>query len=1126
MKEAPRSIVPPAVGLGVDAACLRFEAAWKSGERPKVADYLAGVEGPARAPLLRELVALDVAYRRRLGEQPDAEEYVTFLAGEEAAVYAAFGASTRSAAPLGAAGAEAATLAPADAHQRAAPAGVGLSVVAGYELLAEVGRGGMGVVYKARQTSLKRLVALKMILAGDHAGPEEINRFRLEAEAVARLQHPNIVQIHDVGEADGRPYFSLEFLAGGSLASQLDGTPWPAPKAAALVETLARAMHAAHQQHIIHRDLKPANVLLNAEGTPKITDFGLAKNLDNGAGQTQSGAIMGTPSYMAPEQAGGKPKQIGPAADVYALGAILYELLTGRPPFKAATPMDPVLQVLSEEPVPPRRLQPKTPVDLETICLQCLQKEPGKRYASAAALADDLGRFQSAKPIAARPVGPLERGWRWCRRNPVVAGLVAAVVLALAGGTGVATWQAVLARAEARRAQWLAYAAQIGLAQREWQDGNVGHARELLDACQADLRGWEHDYLYTLFNKNQHTFRGHSGFVHSVAFSPDGKRIVSGCADNTVKVWDAQYGQEILYLKGHTGIVRSVAFGPDGKQVVSGSEDGTLKVWDAWSGQPTLSLKAHTVLVGGVANIQHVNSVAFSPDGKRLVSGGADGTVTVWDSQSGHETLSLRGHTGMVNSVAFSPDGKRVASSSEGVEFDGQRWTMCGEVTVWDAQSGQETLSLKLHTHQVNSVAFSPDGKRLVSGSHDKTLKVWDAQSGQLILNLKGHSSAVFSVAFSPDGKRLVSGSADSTLKVWDAQSGQETLSLLGHSGLVCSVAFSPDGKRLVSGSYDKTVKVWDTQSRQETVSLMGHAGPVSVAFSPDGSRLVSGGADGTLKVRDAQSGQETLTLRGLTGMVLSVAFSPDGKRLLSGSGGAGTDGQGRPLPGEVTVWDAQNGQETLALKGHSGRVNSVAFSPDGKRLVSGSEDGTLKVWDAGSGQETLSLMAHTNGVYSVAFSPDGKRLVSGGWDKTVKVWDAWSGQETLSLMGHTDMVSDVAFSPDGKHLVSASYDKTVKVWDAHSGRETLTLKGHTDRVFRVAFSPDGKRLVSGGLDGTLKIWDPQSGQETLTLKAQTLLVSSVAFSPDGTRLVSGNLDGTIKVWDAQNTQKIIGHQR
>jgi tRNA A-37 threonylcarbamoyl transferase component Bud32 len=456
-------------------------------------------------------------------------------------------------------------------------------VVPGYEILGELGRGGMGVVYKARQTKLGRLVALKMILAGAHAGEDERRRFLTEAEAVARLQHPNIVQIHEIGEADGHPFFSLEFCPGGSLADQLDGTPLPPGKAAALVETLAGAVQAAHEAGVVHRDLKPANVLLLADGTPKVTDFGLAKKLDDAAGQTASGAIMGTPSYMAPEQAEGKGKQIGPAADVYALGAVLYELLTGRPPFKAATAFDTVLQVVSEEPVPPGRLQQKLPRDLETICLKCLHKEPRKRYPSAAELADDLGRFAKWEPIRARPVGRVERSWRWSRRNPAVAGLLAAVALTQLLGTGVASFFAVRANANAQQAraeEELArrhlYVAKMRLAQGAWHDAQIPRLLELLAETeprpgQEDLRGFEWHYLDRLCHADLLTLQGHTRPVTEVCFSPDGRRLASvaaryqeGRLAGEVKVWDAQTGQEQLTLKGHTNWVLSVCFSPDG----------------------------------------------------------------------------------------------------------------------------------------------------------------------------------------------------------------------------------------------------------------------------------------------------------------------------------------------------------------------------------------------------------------------------------------------------------------------------------------------------------------------------------------------------------------------------------
>jgi DNA-binding beta-propeller fold protein YncE len=690
-----------------------------------------------------------------------------------------------------------------DAHGATIRQEAGWPIIPGYEILREVGRGGMGVVYLARQLSCDRQVALKMLLTAPQTGPQEQrHRFRAEAHAVARLQHPGVVQLFEVGENEGRPYLVMEYVAGGSLADRLDGTPLP-PQEAALVEKLARATHAAHQAEIIHRDLKPANVLL-AGGEPKITDFGLAKRLDV-AGQTVSGAIVGTPSYMAPEQASSKGKAVGPATDVYGLGAILYELLTGRPPFKGTTPLETVLQVASDDPVPPRALQPKTPRDLETICLNCLHKDAHKRYPTAESLAADLGRFHAGEPIQARPVGIGERTVKWVRRRPGLAALLALVVLGTVAGFALVLWrlrveeglhdQAVQAeqreqkqRREAERSLYLVHFAR---ASHEWKNGREDQARHFLSLCPEEPRGWEWNCLYRVcYAVNPVTLK-HTQCVSSVAFSPDGTRLASGSLDNTVRVWDARSGQQLLALKGHTDTVTSVAFSPDGTRLASGSDDQTVKVWDARSGQQLLALKGHR---GGVA---------FSPDGTRLATGSRDQTVKVWDARSGQQLLALKGHAGGVTSVAFSPDGTRLASGS----WD---WT----VKVWDARSGQELLNLKGHTKQVQSVAFSPDGTRLASDSGQNTVKVWDARSGQQLLTLKGHTEWVSSVAFSPDGRHLASGSGwfgkPGEVKVWDAQSGQEVLTLK-EQGMwgVSSVAFSPDGQRIACAD-GEAVTVYD----------------------------------------------------------------------------------------------------------------------------------------------------------------------------------------------------------------------------------------------------------------------------------------------------------------------------
>jgi WD40 repeat protein/tetratricopeptide (TPR) repeat protein len=991
-------------------------------------------------------------------------------------------------------------------------------------VVAELGRGGMGVVYRARQTKLDRVVALKMILAGAHAGADDLARFKTEAEAIARLQHPNIVQVFEVGEHGGLPYFSLEFC-GGSLDKKLAGTPLPPKEAAAIVGTLAQAMQAAHDRGVVHRDLKPANVLLAEDGTPKITDFGLAKKLDE-AGRTATGAVMGTPSYMAPEQAGGKRGQVGPAADVYALGAILYECLTGRPPFKAATSLDTILQVISDEPVPPRQLQLRTPRDLETVCLKCLRKDPKKRYASAEALAEDLRRFQAGESIQARPVGRVERTVKWVRRNPAAAALVATLLV----GTAVAAFFAIranqkaaealeqkgradeqteLAKGNARVANERAYISDLRLVQRAWEENDIDLVQQLLDVQRPektdgeDLRGFEwHHWWRQSHDRGLQTFQGETDQVLSVAFSPDGRRLASGSLDGTVKVWDTATGQAKQTLHGHNGLVSGVAFSPDGKRLASCGgtpyETGEVKVWDLATGREALTLRGHRGLV---------NSVAFSPDGKRLASASWDGTVRVWDAATGKETLTLKQESAVL-SVAFSADGKYLACGS-----------LHGTPKVWDTVTGRQAFVLQGRTTSwIKGVVFSPDGKRLASLASENVM-VWNLATRQVVQTLRGHNDSAVGVVFSPDGRHLASGGSmnsrrGSEVTVWDMATGQEVLTLRGHSDEVLAVAFSPDGRRLASGGgkryFPGELRIWDAATGQGPLTLAGHRSHIQgIAFSPDGRLASCGSTDHTVRVWDGVTGEELLTLRGRFHPE-GVAFSPDGRRLASG---ASERSNLVSSEGEVTVWDAATGRETLTLRGHTKKVHSVAFSPNGKRLASASADMTVRMWDAVTGEEERTFKGHTAPVWGVAFSPDGQRLASASDDRTVRVWDAATGQEAFILKELGSVARGVAFSPDGRRLASGS-GSAIKVWDAATGQEERTLLGHGSQVYGVSFSPDSKRLASASADKTVKVWDVASGQETLTLRGHSSGVSSIAFSPDGKRLVSASGDGAIKVWD------------
>jgi hypothetical protein len=668
----------------VDQVCNRFEAAWKAGGQPRLEDFLGDAPGPERPALLRELVLLDAYYRRRGGAGCAAEDYrarfpsldAAWLAGAlaEGVPQAPMASGTEDYAPGGAARPEV---------RRERPRSFG-----DYEILGELGRGGMGVVYQARQRTLDRLVALKVLLAGAHAGPDELDRFRSEAAALARLRHPNIVQIHEVGEHEGRPYFCLEYVEGGSLAEKLGSTPLPARAAAELVRTLAGAVHAAHQRGVVHRDLKPANVLLTAAGVPKVSDFGLAKCLDGQGGHTRTGIALGTPSYMAPEQTTGQTRHQGPATDVYALGAILYELLTGRPPFRAPTSLDTLAQVQTAEPVPPSRLQPGVARHLEAVCLTCLRKDPARRYPSAEALAEDLGRWMRGEPVRARPVRAWERAAKWVWRHPAwaalagVSGLAAFAVLGVAVGLYAnarladanGRLQAALAReagqrAEAerqrRRAEDLEaerrrslYTNCVHQANQAWKLGQLAEALQLLDGYrpgpgEEDLRGFEWHYLWRACGGDRLALRGHGDRATAVAYSPDGTRLASVGADGTLVLWDAGTGRSLLTLRGPAAPLCAVAFSPDGRRLVSAGGDGPgrVRLWDAARGAEVVSWETPA----GVA------SLAYGAGG-RVALGGSDGTVRVREALTGRDVFSRQGHKGPVIGVAFDGAGEQLAS--------------------------------------------------------------------------------------------------------------------------------------------------------------------------------------------------------------------------------------------------------------------------------------------------------------------------------------------------------------------------------------------------------------------------------------------------------------------------------
>jgi eukaryotic-like serine/threonine-protein kinase len=1073
--------------------------------------------------------------------------------------------------------------------------------IPGYHVLGELGHGGMGVVYKARQLQLGRLVALKMSRSGDMSA-DELARFRAEAEAVARLRHPNIVQIYDVGEWRGRPFFSFEYVDGGSLADFLRGTPQPPRSSSEMVEALARAIHVAHENGIIHRDLKPANVLLAgvtrevsqptaAHETwprpastvphivPKITDFGVAKQMDKHSLATATGAILGTPNYMAPEQAWGSDRRrpIGPAADVYALGAILYEMLTGRPPFLGETPLDTLQQVVTQEPVAPTRLQPKIPKDIETICLKCLQKEPARRYVTAEALAEDLRRFLEDRPIDAKAAGSWTRVMRWRRRNPALAALVLIAVLLLCAGTAASSYFAILAtlskneaiafakeskkneeianenahKAEhnyrsavknARKAEErdrLFYGSVIAAADKALMEKDVGRVLELLDSLipiKAEHEGG-HD-------------EDHSGHTHGL--------------DTDLRGFEWQYlrrrsGGKPVKLGPLDGAVQALAFSPNAATVACAQR---LEQQQDTSASIKIALRdvANGRKLGNAIEMSNanINSVAFRPDGKRVAVASDDGLIQVWEpSANSSPIVTCKGHEAAATCVQFSPDGKTLVSSS-----------VDKTVRFWDAETGKATDRPAEMPDAVEWVAVHPKGVLVAAGCRDGTVIAWDKAVGKVVDRHKLHFDAVLHVAWHPNGKVLASASSDGTVRLWTMNAkGPELPPLRYHNGRVNQVAFSPDGDFLASVSDDKTLLLFSVATQKLVREFTEHTASVRwLSFTADGTLLLSAAKDGAAIIRPISPRSAERTLNGHSARVDNVAWNADGTMMASSRGvNLGADD---PVNGsEVILWDLVANRARFTLTGHTQRIYHLAFQPKGKLLATSSQDGTVRLWDSGTGEEVRELSRQKLGYYGLAWNSDGTRLattcdiaVKGSAATLVTIWDAVTGNQVSTFTfpqfwmdslawspdskwlagassapnantvwlwqpgngklvhqfeGHVQPILGLAFSADSRLLASASADNSVRLWDVQEKKELHTFKGHDGPVRGVAFHPDNKRLATASDDKQVKFWDLITHQEVFTLRGHSDGVNSLAFRPDGAQLATASKDATVRIWDA-----------
>ncbi len=962
-----------------------------------------------------------------------------------------------------------------------------------YRIIRRLGAGGMGVVYEAEQEEPRRRVALKVIHAGWVTG-DLLRRFRHEAHVLAQLKHPGIAAIYESGmHVDGQPFFAMELVNGPALLEYATRHELDTRARLELIARVAEAAHHAHQKGVIHRDLKPGNILVE-EGQPKILDFGVARATDADLHavtiRTDIGQLVGTVPYMSPEQASGDRDAIDIRSDVYALGVIAYELLTGRLPYDVHdTPLPEAVRRIRE--VEPARLSSFARWlrgDVETIVRKALEKEKERRYPSAAELAADIRRYLKDEPIQARPTSALYQLRKFSRRNRGLVAALAVAFVAMVAGTGFSIWKAVAAGRAEQVANSRSYLALIVGATAAAQSGDATTARRLLDTADERHRDrWEWRYLDAQLDTSLRMIRLDGSCV-GFRLSADGRRAFVVLSSGLVQSWDVATGEVLSADRLDVDRLQVAALTADGAQVagVTASNPGVLGIWETVGGR----------LATRLAELSAADSAAIdiSADGRRLAAG-----MWLWTigEPSTGDPIFPSGR--FPKFLVFADDGGQLGAS---LALAGQ-----AQFVVLDVPTRRQLHSWGTN-RGLSGGAISGDGSRWAVGGQDKKVRVWDAATTALRFEQEGHVAVVQRVALDRSGEWLASGDASGAIALWDVEAGRRAAMLAGHTEGILGLAFDPGGTRLVSVSSDRTIRVWDTMRDDADVVLRGHGSYVyDVSFAPDGARIFSGSWDGTVRAWDAATGACVATWEGNFGYVTQVETSPDGRLV------AGGDYERRKSQAEVVrLWDASTGALVHAFPRHHGELTALAFSPDGSRLAAATRYSPFRIWDMAT-YEPAARTPDAGTVSTVRWSPDGRQLATTGYDGLVRLWDAGSGGQRAVLGGHAQRVRGAAFSPDGRLLATASDDGTARLWAVTDGSCRAVLRPAAGQVFAVAFSPEGTRLATGCEDGSVRIWDVATADELLSLRGHADYVYGLAFSPDGTILASCSGDGTVRLW-------------